>query len=103
MSLEAAAGKNPVSHVGMLYNVAAHRAAEAIVATLADVARAQCYLVSEIGRPITEPTVAHLKLAWRDGRPAEGVEARAAEILREEIRALPRHTECFALGEIELF
>lgn len=103
MSLEAAAGKNPVSHVGLLYNVVARRAAETIVASLPDVAQAQCYLVSEIGRPVTEPAVAHLRLAWRDGRPVESVEARAAEILREEIAALPRHTECFALGEIDLF
>jgi len=104
MSLEAAAGKNPVSHVGMLYNVAARRAAEAIVASLPDIAQAQCYLVSEIGRPITEPAVAHLRLAPRDAAAAlDGLEAKAAEILREEIRTLPRLTESFALGDIELF
>ena len=103
MSLEAAAGKNPVSHVGMLYNVVARRAAEGIVASLPDVVHAQCFLVSEIGQPVTEPAVAHLRLAWRTGTPIDGVAARAAEILREEIRSLPRRTECFALGDLELF
>jgi len=103
MSLEAAAGKNPVSHVGMLYNVVARQAAECIVTSLPDVEQAQCYLVSEIGRPIDEPAVAHLKLAFRNGTPLGNQQAHAAEILREEIRTLPRLTERFALGDIELF
>lgn len=103
MSLEAAAGKNPVSHVGLLYNVAALRAAEAIVAALPGIAQAQCYLVSEIGRPVTEPAIAHLRLATHDGGPLDSLAERAGEILREEIRALPGLSERFARGEIELF
>src|SRR3989338_5119768 len=31
MSLEAASGKNPITHVGKLYNIAAHRSAQALV------------------------------------------------------------------------
>lgn len=103
MSLEAAAGKNPVSHVGMLYNVVARRAAEAIVAALPDVVLAECFLVSEIGRPVSDPAVGHVRLALRDNRPAGSVAARAEEIVREEIRRLPGLTERFARGEIELF
>ncbi len=103
MSLEAAAGKNPVSHVGMLYNVVARQAAESIVSSLPDVEQAHCYLVSEIGRPIDEPAVAHLKLGFRNGAQLANQQANAAEILREEIRALPRLTERFALGDMELF
>ena len=102
MSLEAAAGKNPVSHVGMLYNVAARQAAEAIVRTLPAIVEAECYLASQIGRPITAP-VAHLRLAPRDSGPVAGSAALAGEILSEEIRGLPRLAERFALGEIELF
>jgi S-adenosylmethionine synthetase len=34
MSLEAAAGKNPVTHVGKLYNIAAHDIAQTIVETV---------------------------------------------------------------------
>ena len=59
--------------------------------------------MSEIGRPIDEPAVAHLRLAFRDGTPLGNQQAHAAEILREEIRALPRLTERFALGDMELF
>ncbi|RLF13401.1 MAG: methionine adenosyltransferase, partial [Thermoprotei archaeon] len=48
MSLEAAAGKNPVSHVGKLYNVLAFRIAEEI-AKLDEVKEAYVKILSQIG------------------------------------------------------
>lgn len=57
MSLEAAAGKNPVTHVGKLYNVMAHRVAHAIVEQIPEVQEAYCYLLSRIGHPITDPLI----------------------------------------------
>lgn len=68
MTLEAAAGKNPVTHVGKLYNLAAHRVARA-VAALEGVSEAQCFLVSRIGRPVREPEVIDVRLRTADGRP----------------------------------
>lgn len=103
MSLEAAAGKNPVSHVGLLYNVAARRIAEAIVASLPQVEAAQCYLVSQIGQPIDRPQVAHLRLAGRDGAPIGSLGGAAEEILRRELSGLPALSRRFADGAIELF
>ncbi|MCA9992849.1 MAG: methionine adenosyltransferase [Pseudomonadales bacterium] len=58
VSLEAAAGKNPVSHVGKLYNVLALQAAKAIVEALPRVRQAQVTLLSQIGRPLDQPQVA---------------------------------------------
>ena len=55
MTLEAAAGKNPISHVGKLYNVVAQQIAEDLVHSLPEVEEAHVLLVSEIGKPITEP------------------------------------------------
>lgn len=52
MTLEACAGKNPVTHVGKLYNVAASRLAAAIVAEIDAVTGAECVLVSQIGEPV---------------------------------------------------
>jgi len=62
MSLEAVAGKNPVSHVGKLYNVVAGRIAAAAVAQVAGVEEAHCCLVSQIGRPVHEPQVVDLRV-----------------------------------------
>lgn len=68
MTLEAAAGKNPVSHVGKLYNLAATEIASRAVREVAWVAEASCVLVSRIGRPIDDPQVIDLRIALESGR-----------------------------------
>ncbi|MHA1925660.1 MAG: methionine adenosyltransferase [Candidatus Thorarchaeota archaeon] len=62
MTLEAAAGKNPVSHVGKTYNVAAREIVEKIVAEHPELTQAYCYIVSQIGAPITEPKAINVEL-----------------------------------------
>jgi S-adenosylmethionine synthetase len=77
MTMESVAGKNPVSHVGKLYNIAAGLIADAIVRELPDVAAAECYLVSRIGHPIDDPQIADVRLRLRDSAmplPASAVE-----------------------------
>jgi len=56
MSLEALAGKNPVSHVGKIYNIKAIEIAEKINQVF-DLKEVEVYLVSKIGKPINEPFV----------------------------------------------
>jgi S-adenosylmethionine synthetase len=63
MSIEAVAGKNPVSHVGKLYNVLAGRLAAEIVGSVSGIRGATCVAVSEIGRPIDQPHTLDLALA----------------------------------------
>lgn len=85
MSLEAAAGKNPVTHVGKLYNLLANRVAHALVAEVASVREVYCYLVSRIGRPITEPQVMDLKLRLDDPESLPALAPRVADIARTEL------------------
>ena len=75
MSLEAAAGKNPVTHVGKIYNVLASRISQALVATIDEITSAQCLMVSQIGQPVTEPVVLQAEITTRDGRPAAELES----------------------------
>ncbi len=63
MTLEAAAGKNPITHVGKLYQLTARNLAAALVREIPGVSEATCCLVSEIGHPITEPALVELALA----------------------------------------
>lgn len=103
MSLEAAAGKNPVSHTGKLYNVLAHRVAERLVAELPEISAAECHLLSRIGHPVSDPALAHLRLRTVDGSPVENVSARARERLAAELERLPALLDAFVVGEIEVF
>jgi len=61
MSLEATAGKNPVSHVGKIYNHFAMDLSRAVVEQ-GFAEAAQVFIVSQIGKPIDEPQLLHLKL-----------------------------------------
>jgi S-adenosylmethionine synthetase len=67
MSMEAAAGKNPVSHVGKLYNLLAHRLAHALVEGIDGAETAYCYLLGQIGRPIDQPAVVDIRLKLAQG------------------------------------
>lgn len=98
MSLEAAAGKNPVTHVGKLYNALAGIIAEALCAELDQVAAAQCMLVSRIGHPITDPALVEIRIATADGSPVEDLRRRVDEIVDARIAAVRELAEDFLEG-----
>lgn len=70
MSLEAAAGKNPRSHVGKLYNVLAKHIAETICAEIEEVREATVQLVSRIGLPVGQPWAVSAEIRVPDGMTA---------------------------------
>lgn len=89
MSLEAIGGKNPVSHVGKLYNVLASRIAQALVEEVPGLQEAQCFLLSRIGRPITEPQIVDIGVRLAQPGELSAQAARIAEIARAHIAGAP--------------
>jgi S-adenosylmethionine synthetase len=85
MTIESVAGKNPVSHVGKLYNLAARRITAAITNQVPQVLDAECVLVSEIGRTISDPRVVDVRLAIRNDEAGEAVTQQVSEIVRFEL------------------
>jgi S-adenosylmethionine synthetase len=66
-SLEAAAGKNPISHVGKLYNVLSFLSAKDIVAEVDEVRDVQVYILSQIGKPLDQPLIATAVVTPKNG------------------------------------
>ncbi|MCX8166796.1 MAG: methionine adenosyltransferase [Candidatus Micrarchaeota archaeon] len=62
-TLEAAAGKNPVNHVGKIYSFAAQEIAELIVNDFKDVKGCNVILLSQIGKEIDKPKIADIKIS----------------------------------------
>jgi S-adenosylmethionine synthetase len=87
-SLEAAAGKNPVSHVGKVYNVMALLIAQDIVAKVPAVRDVSVYILSQIGHPLDQPLMAtatvHPKNAGLTQDAKVDVEAIIAEHLQND-------------------
>lgn len=103
MSLEAAAGKNPVSHVGTIYNVAARDIATRVVEGHPDVQRAECLLISRIRAPIDRPAVAEIGLALRDGGNVARLSTPVADIARDVLSDLPNRLRHFLDGGASLY
>jgi S-adenosylmethionine synthetase len=103
MSLEAAAGKNPVTHVGKIYNVLAREIAEAVVREIPGVAAARCLLVSRIGTPINTPALLHLQLQTKDGLPVEQVRLSAEAIASSTLMRTSTLVDEFVDGTIDIY
>jgi S-adenosylmethionine synthetase len=84
-SNEAIAGKNPHSHVGKIYNHLAQHIAGRI-AELEGVREAGVHLVSQIGRPLSEPHLAAVELALEQGVGVDDVQSRGVEIVEAALR-----------------
>ena len=68
MSLEATAGKNPVNHVGKLYNLLGIQIANDIVKeTGGNVKEVHVRILSQIGKPVDQTQVASLQILPADG------------------------------------
>lgn len=55
---EAAAGKNPVSHVGKIYNILTHKIAQDIYDQVSGLSEVYIWLLSKIGQSIDQPAIA---------------------------------------------
>jgi S-adenosylmethionine synthetase len=88
MTIEAAAGKNVVMHVGKSYNIVAHRIAAGIVETCPEVTDVTCVLVSRIGSPAESPQLVELQVRTRDGIPLDVVRPVIEAIAHDRLRDL---------------
>src|SRR5450759_1498870 len=103
MSLEAAAGKNPVIHVVKMYNALARDIAETIVAVIPEIESAQCLMVSRIGAPVTLPAVVQIKIATREGVSFSDVRQRIDPLVGDRIARIPELVSGFVAGSISVF
>ncbi len=85
MGTEAAAGKNPVSHVGKIYNVLAHHIARKIYEQIPGIKEVYVLLLSRIGDPIDHPSMAAVQLLLEKGRHIGEIAATADEICAGEL------------------
>jgi S-adenosylmethionine synthetase len=103
MSLEAAAGKNPVSHVGKIYNTLANYIAEALVFEMPEIASAQCLLVSKIGQPITSPALVQVKIATTNGASIAKLATQIEKLVASRLAEAPALVGRMTAGAITMF
>ncbi len=104
MSMEAAAGKNPVTHVGKLYNVLANIiAADAYKEAGGDAEEVLVRIVSQIGRDISDPHVASVQVIYKDNVNPSKHQANIQRIADERLENISDLTNQFVEGKIRVF
>lgn len=102
MSAEAVAGKNPISHVGKIYNLLAHQAAADIHRKVPPVQEAYVWLCSQIGRPISRPLVASIQLVLASDAALTDVDRSVKTVMEETLDGIGDFTERLAQGEFSV-
>jgi S-adenosylmethionine synthetase len=103
MTIESVAGKNPVSHVGKLYNLAARRIAAGITDDVPHVLDVECVLVSEIGRVISDPRFVDVRLGIDSDDAGETVTKQVSDIVRYELNHLADLRSAILAGQVALY
>lgn len=103
MSLEAHAGKNPITHVGKLYNILAFRLAEAIAKLSTDIKEAHVRIVSQIGKPIDQPNACSIQLIMEEGASMSRIKSEAREVTNEGLANIYSLTDLIIDDKIPVF
>ncbi len=101
MSMEASAGKNPVTHVGKIYNILAFRIADEIVKLSDDIEEAQVRLLSQIGKPVDKPALASVQLIM--DRNMNRVKDDVYSVVNENLENITDVTRDIVNGKVNVF
>ena len=103
MSMEATSGKNPVNHIGKIYNLLATQIAQAVVSEVDGLREIRIRLLSQIGQPIDDPHVADASLVTQDGVEISDVEEDVAAVVDRELADVSSVTQRVIDGELSTF
>ncbi|MBN2518333.1 MAG: methionine adenosyltransferase [Candidatus Altiarchaeota archaeon] len=102
MSMEAAAGKNPINHVGKIYNVLALRMADRIVKEIPEIKQVDVQIMSQIGSPIDNPRMAYISILTED-KDFKSAQKQATEIADGMLASVSKVTEDIINGKVSVF
>jgi len=103
MSLEAAAGKNPVNHVGKIYNIMATEIAKDIVNNYPQVRECNVAILSEIGRRVDDPAHTSISVAVENKSEFENIKSKVHYIADSWLERIGEVTSEISLGKYSVF
>jgi S-adenosylmethionine synthetase len=103
MSMEATSGKNPVNHIGKIYNLLSTRIAESVTGEVDGIRDLQVRLLSQIGRPIDEPHVADAQIVTEDDVALGDIEEDVLAIVDRELAGVTDVTRSVIEGDVSTF
>ncbi len=103
MSMEASSGKNPVNHVGKIYNILANMIANRCAEEVEGIREVYVRILSQIGKPIDEPRALSVQVIPKSGYDVEKMERQIKEIAEEMLGKVREITNLVVEGKIKTF
>jgi S-adenosylmethionine synthetase len=104
MSMEASAGKNPVTHVGKIYNLLSYQIAKKIAeAGKGDIHEVRVRILAQIGKRIDLPQAASVQLIYADGVKPSKYAAEVRGIVDDYLENIDKITTQILKNELNVF
>ncbi|MFB6159880.1 MAG: methionine adenosyltransferase [Haloferacaceae archaeon] len=103
MSMEATSGKNPVNHIGKIYNLLSTEIAHEVVHEVDGIRDLRVRLLSQIGRPIDQPHVADANVVTEPGVTVAEIAPAVRAKIDEELADVTSVTRRVVDGELSTF
>ena len=103
MSMEATSGKNPINHVGKIYNILSNEIANDVVNNVEGIKQINLMILSQIGKPIDQPKAATSQVILADGYKLEDVNKKVESIVDKWLEDISVITENVVKGKARTF
>jgi len=103
MSMEATSGKNPINHVGKMYNLLSCKMANAIVEEAPGVQEAYVRIVSQIGHPIDKPHMCNVEIHMEDGKKLSDSKTKIEQVTDYWLENITQITDLVYKGKLDTF
>ena len=103
MSMEATSGKNPINHVGKIYNLLSNEMANDITKKVEGVKQVHIMTLSQIGKPIDQPKAASAQIIPEDGYNLNSVKNDVEEIMDSWLANISKITDLLVKGKLRTF
>lgn len=103
ISTEAAAGKNPVSHVGKIYTLLTHHIAGQVVQRVQGIVEIYVWLCSQIGQPINTPVIAAAQVILQKGVALPDVQRAVEAVIEQELAEVHEFGKRLSRGELSVW
>jgi len=103
MSMEATSGKNPINHIGKIYNLLATQIAQDCVTEVDGIEEMYVRILSQIGYPIDQPHVASAQVLTKPGVDIRSIKPDIEGIIDGWLGKITTVTEKVIRGELSTF
>ncbi|MDD1663968.1 MAG: methionine adenosyltransferase [Methanomicrobiales archaeon] len=103
MSMEATSGKNPINHIGKIYNLLSTQVARECVEKVEGIEEIYIRILSQIGNPIDQPLVASAQIIPKPGAGLKAISYEVESIVDTSLENVTCVTEKVISGELKTF